>query len=593
MKKILKILGLIALVLIALGAIVYFFFPQKLVDMTNSQNASAADLTAKTVDLDGYTTHYYESQSGVEKDTLVLVHGLGDEKNSFAQSAKFLKDDYYLILPDLAGSGENARDEDKDYSIRGQVEFLHSLLSKLGVSKFNLVGNSMGGHVSAAYTLAYPEEVKNLVLLNAAGLKLDDHVVYGGFAEPLKGREDLKAVFDRVLYKAPEIPGPVADLMVKQINDSRDFLNNNVTVKIKKGKDFNLKDRISQISAPTLVLWGKHDKVVQMNVAERYDRDIPLSKLQLLEEGGHSPQMEIPEEVANGISNFIKSSKSELMNSTKAEHAAKTQLYRWYQFYERDIENKKRLMNQLGILAEDVTITSAAGEMKGRDNYPPRLSVYKGWTNAHHVKQVSVNENENGLIDMEVDILYQNKNAHGERANYTIHYTTQLENTDKGLPVFKSLLLQPTGKTEKDPLEDAYPTNRTKSLMHYWLLNMEQLDGNAEPFRELLTSDFELHFSTATGTPMTKIEELEAWLKGVPSKLKQSTHRPEGFKVQDLGGNKYQVNVNFKWMGVDVNGNALAGTTAHEWMVVDDPTERFARIESVKVKQIEPMHPIK
>jgi pimeloyl-ACP methyl ester carboxylesterase len=268
MKKTLKVLGGILFLSIITGGVIFFFFPQKLIDFTNDGYANAAQLEKKTIDLDGYKINYFESPKQNEKDILVLVHGMGDDKNSFLQSAKTLSESYHLILPDLAGHGENERKIGLDYSIDGQATFLHSFLAKLGVGKFNLVGNSMGGHTAAAYAIKYPDEVKNLVLLNAAGLKLDDHIVYIGFGKNIESDEEFDAVIARIFYNPPALPSPIKTHMIKQINESKDFVDNTLVTAIKNGKYFNLKDDVSKITARTLVLWGKHDKVVPFNAAE-------------------------------------------------------------------------------------------------------------------------------------------------------------------------------------------------------------------------------------------------------------------------------------------------------------------------------------
>lgn len=95
-------------------------------------------------------------------------------------------------------------------------------------------------------------------------------------------------------------------MYISQINNSRDFLNNIIIPQIKNGDYFDLKDRISEIKAPTLILWGKHDKVVKFNVAERYNRDIPISEIEVIDNASHSPQLEVPNVVATSINSFIK-----------------------------------------------------------------------------------------------------------------------------------------------------------------------------------------------------------------------------------------------------------------------------------------------
>lgn len=592
MKKLRKILGLIILLLIITGGIIFFFFPQKIIDFTNNNYANSAKLEKKTIDLNGYEINYYESSNKSNKETLVLVHGMGDDKNSFLQSSKILSEYYNLILPDLAGHGENERRTDLDYSINGQATFLHSFLEKLGVYTFNLVGNSMGGHTSAAYAIKYPNDVKNLILLNSAGLKLDDHVVYNGFGKNIETDEEFDAVLSRVFQKKPDLPSSIKKHMINQINKSKDFVDKTLVTAIKSGKYFNLKQDVSKITAPTLILWGKYDKVVKFNSAEYFKNNIPISELQLIENAAHSPQLEVPDVVADAIHSFINKSKLDMITNTKISHAAKVQYYRWYLFYERDFENQKRLNNQLEILAEDISMKSAAGEMKGRANYPERLKVYKGWKNAHHVQNISVKKSETGTINLEADIIYQNLKSDGTNDSYPLHYSTTLDQIDNSkLPVFTGISIAPTGKIENPTFEDAYPTNRMLSLIHYWLLNMEQLDGNVEPFKELLTEDFELHFSTS-GAPISNFDTLEKWLNGTPKQLKQSSHFPRNFSVKELGNNEYEVNVDFDWRGITKDGKGLKATTAHKWIVIDNPNDRFAKIKKVKVTQKKPLSPL-
>ena len=305
MKKILKIIAALLLILIIAGATVFFFFPQKLIDFTNSGYANAAQLEKKTLDVNEYKVHYFESSKQDQKETIVLLHGMGDDKNSFLQSSIKLSENYHLILPDLAGHGENEKNPDLDYSIDGQATFLHSFLNQIGIKKFNLVGNSMGGHTAAAYAIKYPNDVEKLVLLNAAGITLDDHIVYTGFGKNIETDEEFITLLSRVFYKIPDLPSPIKKHLIKQINEGKDFVDSTLVPAIKNGTYFNLKDEVSKIASTTLILWGKHDKVVSFNVAEYYRDNIPNAKLELIENAAHSPQLEVPEVVANDIIYFI------------------------------------------------------------------------------------------------------------------------------------------------------------------------------------------------------------------------------------------------------------------------------------------------
>jgi abhydrolase domain-containing protein 6 len=305
MKKVLKYLAGILALMLLIGLAVFFFAPEKIIQLTNWNFANQAQLEQKSRVLDNYTVHYYQSKSMSKAKTLVLLHGMGDDKSSFLQSAKKLSEHYNLVLPDLNGHGDNAKQAGRNYSIKGQTELVHAFLQKLGINQYFIGGNSMGGHTALAYTLHYPTEVQALVLVNAPGVTLDDHVVYGGFGQPMKGKEDLDKVMARVFYKAPSLPGPIANYMISTINSSLDFVDNTLVPSITQGEDFDLKNEIQNISAPTLILWGKHDIVVKANVAAFFDQTIPNSTLVFLENGAHSPQLEIPNEVAEGMVAFL------------------------------------------------------------------------------------------------------------------------------------------------------------------------------------------------------------------------------------------------------------------------------------------------
>ena len=178
MKLIIGIVSAILAVILAAALTIYFFFPGLIVSAVQSSAASNAGLERKVIDIDGYEVHYYDGGVG---PVLILLHGMGDEKNSFVQTAGHLTESHRVILPDLKGHGENERKSGLDYSIGGQVDFVNAFAEALELSTFSIGGNSMGGHTSVAFTIHHPSKVENLIIVNAPGLVLDDHIVYAGF----------------------------------------------------------------------------------------------------------------------------------------------------------------------------------------------------------------------------------------------------------------------------------------------------------------------------------------------------------------------------------------------------------------------------
>lgn len=264
--------------------------------------ALRAGLAKKTVSVDGYTIHYYEGGKG---PPLVLLHGLADDKSSFVGAAAKLTGRFRVILPDLPGHGDNARDGGRDYSILGQVRNLQAFFGAMGLTRFHLGGNSMGGHISLAYAIHHPDRVEKLILLNAPGFQVDDHEVYTGFGHHIETKTAFHTqVIDRVYYRRPKLPSPVVEYLIAHINREMDFINAMVRA-LKDGKDFILNDRVAGVQSRTLVLWGRHDVVVKPQVAEAYRDRIPNASLVWLENTAHSPQLEVADEVAEKISAFL------------------------------------------------------------------------------------------------------------------------------------------------------------------------------------------------------------------------------------------------------------------------------------------------
>ncbi len=305
-----RVLLLAAGAIAVLGAVaagLLYLAPGTVISLTQWQAARSAGLTSKTVSVDGYETHYFEGGKG---PVLIMLHGMADDRHSFVGVAKELAADYRVVLPDLMGHGDNAANPGRDYSIAGQRVFIGAFADALNVATFSLVGNSMGGHVAAAYALDNQARIERLVLVNAPGLVLDETVIYGGFGEPLRGREDFDALMKRVLYNPPAVPDPIKQYLIEKTNARMAFINS-LADSVRGGADHDLSDRIAAMQAPTLIVWGEEDVVVPFIVAEAYAEHIPDAELVLLSEAGHSPQMEAPDRVANAIRQFLNAERNQ------------------------------------------------------------------------------------------------------------------------------------------------------------------------------------------------------------------------------------------------------------------------------------------
>lgn len=255
----------------------------------------------KTVDIDGYTAHYYET-GPKNGPVLVLLHGLIDNRNSFVPASAELPGTFRVILPDLQGHGDNAQVAGRDYSIRGQVNFIADLLETLEVEDLIIGGNSMGGHVAAAFALSYPQRVQKLMLLNATGMLLNAPPTYSAYPDGIDVTY-MENMYAHVFINPPHIPGPIMGHLAEDLNTKASFYNVLID-QLVDGKDFRLDERIKTLGTPALIIWGTEDRLVPIHYAEAYQSALSNSELRILE-AGHAPQMEVPELVGAAMSAFL------------------------------------------------------------------------------------------------------------------------------------------------------------------------------------------------------------------------------------------------------------------------------------------------
>ena len=270
------------------------------------------------------------------------------------------------------------------------------------------------------------------------------------------------------------------------------------------------------------------------------------------------------------------------------KHAALTQLHRWYLLYE---EPAYGIDNQLDILDANVALKSGLGEGKGHEQYVERVKqIPTTWKNAHDVKTTSVTVNDDGSVNLMANITYLNQGLLENEVVRTaeLTYTTTLKPTDAVLPKFTSIVIAQDSDGTAEEFVAEYGNNRMRSLVHYWLALIEDPSRNAEPVKEILADRFSLNFSSGA---ITDFAGFEAWLAGPGSAVIASTHKIGEFNQELLESGEYRVSMTFDWNGILPNNAEMTAKTKHTWLVVDDPTKRFAQIKSVDVEVLEPFKP--
>jgi len=211
MKGLLKLLlVLAALSLVYVG--VDHTFPKPMAGYTLRLQHWLAGMEAKTVQIDGLDIAYLDSVKQ-EGEPLVLVHGIGADKDNFAGVAMLLRGHGRIIALDLPGFGDSSKPIDADYSITAQAERLGQFLDALKLPRAHLGGSSMGGAIVLEVARLHPDRVQSLWLLDPAGVRsakesemLRRYRETGEMALFAQTPDQFQSVLDMAMAKQPPLP---------------------------------------------------------------------------------------------------------------------------------------------------------------------------------------------------------------------------------------------------------------------------------------------------------------------------------------------------------------------------------------------------
>lgn len=296
-----KTLLLIVLALLAVGLVSYLLFPRVLLNLLRGAARWRGGLVQKSVRVGELDWPYLEGGNPAGK-VVVLVHGFGGDKDNWAFYAPYLKDQYRLICPDLPGFGENTRRIDLDYAIAVQTGRLREFLDALGIERCHLGGNSMGGHIALQFALDHPERLRSLTLFNNAGVlgpnesELQTVIEADPEASPLVPRspEDAKRLLGFVVYKQRYVPQQFIRLFFDDFKPHLALLDKIFALLVDTMQNHPLNQRMGEVTVPTQIIWGRHDRLIDVSCATTQHAGIAGSELVILEETGHVPMIEKP-----------------------------------------------------------------------------------------------------------------------------------------------------------------------------------------------------------------------------------------------------------------------------------------------------------
>ncbi len=218
---------------------------------------------------------------------LLILHGWGSSSNNWSGIKKILeKEGINVFAPDLPGFGKN-HSLDRSFSIDDFVEWVESYCEENNLSRFFLLGHSFGGAIAVKFLLKNPTKVEKLFLVGPALIRRNSfkkNIIkkfakfFFFFPTFLK-----KVIYSRLIRSDyPLTAGQLRKTYLKVIREDVSHL-------------------LSKINTPTVIIWGKKDKITPLEDGYLINKEISGSKIKLIDKAGHSIHLETPEKLTEII----------------------------------------------------------------------------------------------------------------------------------------------------------------------------------------------------------------------------------------------------------------------------------------------------
>jgi len=288
------------------------FLPSQTQQLTESTSINLVQAIARQDILTSLTsqpiTTTYVNQ-GKGGTPILLLHGFDSSVFEFRRLFPRLAEHQETWAVDLLGFGFTDRISGIKFSASAITTHLHSFWKTQIEVPVILVGASMGGAAAIDFTLAYPEAVKKLVLLDSAGFTNPPPL--GKFLFPpldywaveFLRRPKVRENISKNAYYDPKFVS-VDALLCAALHLEMPRWHQALISFTKSGGYPPFGQKLSQIQQPTLILWGKDDRILGTKYAHKFEAVIPNSQLIWIDDCGHVPHLEKPDITAAHIQQF-------------------------------------------------------------------------------------------------------------------------------------------------------------------------------------------------------------------------------------------------------------------------------------------------
>ena len=304
--------GLLLVVLLLLGG--YLFLQTPDTDSA-AMRAKYGGAPSQFVDLGNGLKVHVRDEGPRDAPVIVLLHGSNDDLHTWDPWAAQLSKSYRVIRFDQIGHGLTGPEPHGDYSPKAFVDTIDQVTTKLGVSKFVLAGNSMGGANALHYALAHGDKLTALVLLDAGGgpplSKEPGNIGFKIARTPVVNKLMLtitpRSLFEKSLHQSVWNQAVVTPATVDRFWELARYPGNRqaTLTRFQQGWVTIDKGQLGTLKMPVLIMWGAHDSLIAPATAQWFGQAIPHSRVIIYPDSGHIPQQEVAEKSAMDLEAWL------------------------------------------------------------------------------------------------------------------------------------------------------------------------------------------------------------------------------------------------------------------------------------------------
>jgi pimeloyl-ACP methyl ester carboxylesterase len=264
-------------------------------------------MTGREIVVDGVRLHYVEAGQG---PTLVLLHGLSATHANWELTIPAFAHRWRVVAPDLPGHGQSGK-PDAPYTTDFYAGVIRSFGRALGIGEAVVIGNSLGGQIAIELALSYPTWTRALVLAAPAGgfgrsVRALRWAI-GAAARPPVLRVALPWALDRCVYDSTLAPCAERRRILAERLAHEDYPSfARAVTRSLVGSIATGRQPLDRLSQPTLVVWGREDRLVAFSGSRQLLRVVPHARLAVLDRCGHLPMLEQPKQFNRAIADFLR-----------------------------------------------------------------------------------------------------------------------------------------------------------------------------------------------------------------------------------------------------------------------------------------------